>query len=106
MLEDQSKIVFHYLKNNDFRTVLSTGAIGGITSHGLINVNFFTDRPPIPQSVTYNIEDNKLGEEQERSTKSGIVREIHFGVNMDLNSARELKDYLEKLINQIELIKS
>lgn len=79
-----------WVKNNDFRTVLATGVFGGIGSNGLYNMNFFTDRPPLPE---------------EAQDGSNAVREVHFGVLMNINDLKIVINWLQENINNFEDIK-
>ena len=100
--EDTTEFDVHYVKSNDFKTCLSTGAIGGVTPNGLIDINFFVDRNPIPKKITYKIENGKLGSDIETEGKEGSIREVTTGIIMDLNTAKSLINWLDEKIKIIE----
>jgi hypothetical protein len=104
--QDQKKILLdiHFLKSNDFRTVFASGIYGGPTPNGLINVNFFTDRSPLPNRVTYEIDPTNpvLKQEKEKEGRKGFVREVHFGVVLDINTAKATIEWLQTQIETIE----
>jgi hypothetical protein len=61
---DTQSIHFHYIKSQFVRTVHADGAIGGITPHADIIVNFYSERQPIPKMVTQELKsDMTLGQE-------------------------------------------
>lgn len=96
---DKSQIDVHYIKNNDFKSIFVTGAYGGIAGSGLLNLNLFTERAPIPSSITYElIEGGFLGEEISRTSRDGIIREVQIGLLMDENTARSLISFLTKAL--------
>lgn len=93
----------HFLKNKDFKTVKSDGVFGGVTPFGDINMVIFTDRLPIPDSITIEVDD-KTGKITEiaRESKQGIVKEVQFGIKFDLQVAKQTVDWLQDKINQLE----
>ncbi len=99
-----NELTFHYIKDNDFRTVLSTGAIGGVTVNRLININFYSSRWPIPKSTTFNILDNNSLSESpiDQDSKEGVIREVHFGIYMDVQATKDLIDFLHQQIRLLE----
>lgn len=104
--ESQGKVLLdiHFLKNNDFRTVFTSGIFGGVTPNGLINANFFTDRAPLPNRVTYEVDPSNpvIKKEAERDGKQGFVREVHFGVVFDVATAKSTIEWLQNQINAVE----
>jgi hypothetical protein len=94
----------HYLKNNDFKTVQGNGVFGGLTNNGQINMSFYTDRAPIPKTVTLDVDPDTgaiLGE-LGRESKEGIVREVHFGVLLDKETAKGIVEWLNEKIETLE----
>ncbi len=89
------KILFdvHFLKNSDFRTSFASGVFGGLTPQGLINCNFYIDRAPLPNRITYQVTPPhaQLNRENEfeREGKKGIIREVPFGIIIDVNALRQ-----------------
>ncbi len=104
--DNDNSIKFNYIKSPDFRSVLTTGVIGGITPNALIDINFFVDRVVIPKSITYGVSDvgQVLGEEV-REGKDGVVREVQVGTIMDVNTAKNLVLWLQNKIEIIENLK-
>lgn len=97
------EITFHHIKSDNFRSVLATGIIGGVTVNSLVNMNFYTDRTVIPNELTFEIEESgKLGKEINRVSKQGVIRDIQFGVLMDVVVAKNLVKWLNEKIEHIE----
>ena len=100
------QITFHLIKSNFFRVVHADGAWGGVTPRGFIEVNFYSERQPIPRSLTHsvNLESGTLGAEirEARVTKEGPVREVEVGVIMDLQCARSVRKWLDDKIAVVE----
>jgi hypothetical protein len=91
-----------YIKTEDFKTVFSTGIYGGVGSNGLINMTFFVDTPAMPLFETANIDDqNKTVGERKSENDADIVREVQFGTMLDLNSAKQIYEWLGKKIEEI-----
>lgn len=102
--EEKKPIVkIHYDKNPQFRTVYVDGAIGGITPTNAVNLNFYSTRHPIPKSVDYELnEDGTLNKDGRPSSdsKSGIIREIEFGIYLNHESANDLYEFLKRTLNK------
>jgi hypothetical protein len=98
-------VVFHFVKSNFFRVVHADGVHGGLTPHSLIEMNFFSERHPIPKSVVHPLEKSgSLGEEirEKRVTRDGPVREVDVGVMMNLTSAISFRDWLDDKIKRLQ----
>ena len=101
--QQKDKITFHYIKADNFHSILSTGVIGGITVNSLIDMNFFTDRVTIPQQLTFEVDKNGvILNECHRETKEGAVREVHFGALINLETAKSLIKWLNEKIDILE----
>jgi hypothetical protein len=97
------KIELHYLKSTHYRVVHADGVYGGVTPRGLIHVNFFSERHPIPQKVTHRVTpDSKLGDEIEREGRSGLIREVEVGAVIDVEVAKSFVQWLQEKIAIIE----
>ena len=66
-------------------------------------MSFFSERSPIPQTLTHDITpQGNLGEETNRQVKSGVVREVEVEVIVDLATAKGMLGWLETHISAIE----
>lgn len=105
--QDKEKLTFHYIKSPQYRVSHADGAHGGITPPGKIQMNFYSERTPIPQTTFHEInEDRSLGAEleKERIGKTGIIREIDTTIIIDINTAKNLVEWLNQKIQTIEAI--
>lgn len=101
-----SQIKFKYKFPEDYNPVYINGAHGGINSQGEIIANFYFERIPVPNALTHIINDNgSLGEAKEYEPAdlgTSLVRYIQNGVVMNIETARQLCDWLINQINQAE----
>jgi hypothetical protein len=103
--EFTDRVLFNYIKSNFFRVVHADGAHGGITPRGLIEINFYSERRPIPKSVVHShTSSGVLGPEitDERVEREGLVREVDVGVIMGLGTAKSLYTWLADKIQLLE----
>lgn len=104
-MEDKpsTEIKFHYIKANDFRVISATGVWGGTTPRGNISMSFFTERTPIPKTISHELtEEGKLGAETNRDLLEGVIRDVHINVMVDLPFASSLRDWLDDKIAELE----
>lgn len=99
MNEQTQQLDTHFIKNIDFKTVFGSGFYGGFTPSGHLNVFVYTERVPIPKRISFQINPDpsspSIGPEIEREGKSGLIREVQFGVLFDVNTAQALSDWLK-----------
>jgi hypothetical protein len=99
------KIKIRYLKAYDFKISIVTGVYGGVTSNGLINVNFFNERAVIPDSSTVEVNEAGIIVGQPVDERDGdIMRELQSGLLMDVNTAKVIIKWLESKIKDQERI--
>ncbi len=102
-MEKQKTITIHNIKSGNFRQFFVNGAYGGLTPQGYLNLNFYSERNPIPKGTVYELDENNvLGNEIENLTdsKEGAIREFEIGVFMDIDTCVKLRDYLTQKIEQ------
>jgi hypothetical protein len=105
----QEKITFHNKVGANFESYHVDGGFGGITPKGYIHVSFYSERFPIPKSTDFQIlEKNSVGEKISDSEDSlkGILRQHHVGIFMDLAAAKNLIQFLNKQVDELERIRS
>ena len=102
--EALSKLPLHYIKGTHFRVVFASGVYGGITPRGLIQMNFFSERNPIPRKTVHKIETGTLGAEivEEREIRDGFIREVEISALMDLPTAKSFRTWLDEKIAKLE----
>lgn len=107
---EKGTLDFHHIKSPDFKTGYASGLFANLTPNGLINLTFYIDRNPIPDLISFNIEDGKLGQESNKITRKGIVREVQHGVLVDVNTLKNVITVLEQALkmhqSQLEQIAS
>jgi len=104
----KNEIVIHNKILPTYKGVHVDGAYGGITTRGLINISFFSERSPIPTGSVFTItEQGKLGEliGDFEGSKKGIVREFEIGVYMDITIAKALAVLLNSKVEELESAK-
>lgn len=102
--EPAPKIVFNYIKSNFFRVIHADGVIGGLTPRGLIHCALFSERLPIPR-VTEHLVDMEKGVLLDQTIiegRQGIVRELEIDIFLTKTSAKELIEWLNSRISELE----
>lgn len=106
MVSADGTIDFHHIKSNAFRTIHVDGAFGGVSPRGsLINMTLFNERWPVPTQMTHTIDkDGAVGEElkERRATRCGVVRELEANLVFDIDTARQLANWLLEKIRLAE----
>lgn len=95
-------ITFHNKISNNFKQLHVDGAYGGLTPKGLINLNFYAERFPIPKSIILDVTANTTTKSSD--SVRGIIREYEVGVYMDLEVAQQIADFLLKRIEEFKKI--
>jgi len=104
---EPTTVCFDYIKSSFFRIIHVDGVVGGLTPRLDIQMNFWSERFPIPKQVVHRREpDGGLGEEilAERLTRDAIIREVEAGIVLDFYTAKAIRDWLNKRIEEVEKI--
>lgn len=96
------QIKIRYIKSHDYKVALSTGIFGGLGSNGLINANFYIDRVIIPKNENVEIDENGSIVKSEYEREGDAVREVQFGALLDINTAKQIADWLNSKIFEHE----
>ena len=81
------------------------GAIGGLTPRGSVHMAIYSEKSAIPREQEFHVSDQgQLGKLQETVSREGIIRELEVDVIMDLESARNLKTWLDENIKTLEKV--
>lgn len=105
MAESPDKIRIEYVKSHLFRVVHCDGAIGGTTPRLQLLISFYNERFPIPKVLTFEpTATGAPGREilHERESKEGIIREVEFGIMLDLPAAKNFATWLNERISELE----
>lgn len=108
MAQKIEKVKFKYLFDKSYNPTYCSGGFGGITPKDEIVFNFFLERHPIPYSETQKInDDGSLGNIVEREPEykddtADVIRYVESGVIMNLETAKEVRAWLDKHIQILE----
>mgnify|MGYP001167481281 CR=1 FL=1 len=98
------EVEFKYIFNEDYNPEYVSGFLGGRTARGEVIINFFFERPGLPNKETYKIKDDgTLGDDVPEKTKpenlhQSLIRQIKSGVILSQASAKELRNLLDQII--------
>jgi hypothetical protein len=96
---------FKFVKNQDFKTIGVSGVFGAMTLRGLLNINFYVDTIDLPKVVKHEVTPaNILGAEipSPPSLETFSIREVPFGVNIDIPTAKSMIIWMQKHITEFE----
>ena len=100
-----TQIRFDFEKSHFFRTIHVDGVFGGPTPQGLIQLAFFSERLPVPKTITHEItEQGVLGAEiaAARVSRASIYRELEINAMMTPDVARAVRDFLNEKLEQLD----
>lgn len=104
----KNSIKYKYIFKDDYNPRYANGAYGGLTSRGEISVNFFYERPALPKEQIHAIENGKIGElisNDPDDNAATLVRVIESGVILNIQTAKQVVDWLQAKISIIEKLK-
>ncbi|HXK48853.1 MAG TPA: hypothetical protein PKW56_00140 [Clostridiales bacterium] len=102
------KIKFKYIFDHNYNPKYVNGAYGGITPKGEIAVHFYLERQGLPNSQTYELTKNRLGEEIEKDPDDlheSMIRFVDTGVILNVETAKEVICWLQEKVNKLNEIK-
>ena len=100
--ETPGAVDYHFIKAADFRVVHADGVWGGATPSRNIAIVFFSERLPLPTTVQHQInEGGVIGDEVDRQSKTGIVREVEVEVIMNKATAIGIRGWLKRYIEEL-----
>jgi hypothetical protein len=107
-----AKLQFNYIKSPDYREVLCNGVFGGVApNQKQISMSIFAERAPIPRTITYDIPttadgvirfDERTSQPSHMDSRNGIVRHVECTVYLDLDTAKNLRAWLDDRIATME----
>lgn len=104
-------IDLNYLKSEHYREAPCDGVVGGVTPHRKIWLAFYAERYPMPRIVRHalskteregQVEIDSAVPPQNIEGRSGLIRNIEFGVYLNLDTATGLRKWLDEQIKQLE----
>jgi hypothetical protein len=95
---------FKFIKSSGFKTIGIDGVYGGLNVKRHINMNFYVDAVDLPNSTLHAInEDTSIGAALPIEKKAlATVRELQFGVNFDVNTAKAIVVWLNDKIKEAQ----
>jgi hypothetical protein len=102
------ELTFKYIFNYSYNPVYVNGAHGGISPRGELVMNFYLERPPLPNEITHEINMNgTIGEviaEEPENLNSSMIRFIDTGVILNYEAARNIHFWMGERLKEMEAI--
>ena len=102
------ELTFKYIFNYAYNPVYINGAHGGISPRGELVMNFYLERPPLPEEIKHAINPNgTIGDvtsEEPHDLSSSMVRYIDNGVILNYESARNIHYWIGERLKEMETI--
>ncbi len=106
MSSKKPEMTFKYIFTYDYNPVYVNGAHGGISPRGELVMNFYLERPPLPNAITHEITPvGGIGAETEVEPSDlgrSLVRHVTNGVVLNYNTARDLHYWLGEQLKAME----
>ena len=97
--EEKKEFTFRYVYPSDLRDYYVNGAWGGVTPRREIHMHLFSERHPIPKSITHDVDDKgNLSKETKAEVGGDAVRLIQASVIMNQETAIAIRDWLSDKI--------
>ena len=107
-MSNNQSVIFKYIFTYDYNPAYVNGAQGGVSPRGDLVVNFYLERPPLPNQITYGINPNgSIGAEtavEPEDLAQSIVRYVPSGIVLNYQTARDLHQWLGEKIGEMEEI--
>lgn len=108
MSDQMNEMTFKYIFTYDYNPVYVNGAHGGVSPRGDLVVNFYLERQPLPNALSYEINPNgTIGQEsgmEPDDLQRSLVRHVTNGIVVNLQTARDLHYWLGEKIKELEAI--
>ncbi len=104
-----AKISFKYKYRDDYNPTYVNGAYGGITVKSEIVANFFLERHCLPKKEILQIDEKEVTstiEYDPKDLQQSRLRFVECGVVMNVQTAKEIVEWLKDKISLIENINS
>lgn len=105
-VSDKTQVIFKYIFTYDYNPVYVNGAHGGVSPRGDLVVNFYLERPPLPNEITHDINpDGTIGAEatvDPEDLGQSIVRYVPSGIVLNYQTANNLHQWLGERVREME----
>lgn len=98
----KKKVKFKYVIPDHIKDCHVSGAWGGLLNNGMLHLHLFNERPPIPNHITVEVNEDGSTSEIDKDTGGDVVRLIQASVIMDMTTANALRDWIDRMINNFE----
>lgn len=106
MSQKKPEITFKYIFNYGYNPSYVNGAQGGFSPRGEMVINFYLERPPLPESITHEITpEGAVGVEtkvEPRDLQQSMVRYIDTGVVMNYENAKVFHTWMGEKLREME----
>lgn len=98
-------VTFHYEPSVHHRIIHVDGALGGPTPKGLLAVNLYSERFPVPTEATHSIVGTKVSSEMDDAKViQGILRQVDITALMTADVARAIAEWLLTRADELEAL--
>ena len=106
MSQGKQELTFKYIFTYDYNPVYVNGAHGGMSPRGELVVNFYLERPPLPNAISHEINPNgTIGREsafEPEDFNQSLVRYVPTGVVLNAQTARDFHNWLGEKLKELE----
>jgi hypothetical protein len=108
MSNNKPEMTFKYIFTYDYNPIYINGAHGGVSPRGELVMNFYLERPPLPNAITHEITPvGGIGAEtnvEPADLGRSLVRQVTNGVVLNYQTARELHYWLGEKVKEMEAL--
>src|SRR4051794_21285539 len=108
MSDKKPEMTFKYIFTYDYNPVYVNGAHGGVSPRGELVMNFYLERQPLPNAISYEIPPaGTIGAETDVEPSDlprSMVRHVTNGVVLNTQTAKDLHFWLGEKIKEMEAI--
>ncbi len=105
---NKKEIAFKYIFNYAYNPVYVNGAHGGISPRGELVMNFYLERPPLPEEIRHEINPNgtigNVTAEEPQNLGNSMVRFVDNGVILNYESARNIHYWIGERLKEMDAI--
>lgn len=107
-LRPGGKVTFKYIFTDEYHPEYVNGSLANVNPQGDIVLNFFFERPGLPEKQVYSITpEGTLGEQDQKSMlpkdlKTSLVRQVVNGIILSKSSAIQLREQLDQILEQMK----
>ena len=101
--EKPERFIFKYVIPDGLKDLYVNGVHGGITPYGKIMMHLYSERQPLPKSVSHPVIDHVIDMQDGQVEVGGnAVRLIQASVCMDIKTAISIRDWLTRRVEDAE----